>query len=112
MLEEIASGWMVGLYSFFEISQFTPMVSNLWDKETSNVQYINTTKIKKSDVLLGYLILFWAILYLMYEKCLNVSFSNLFCTFVMCYVVLINEFVNYFFLGYLQRVQIKDNKAY
>ncbi|OAD54117.1 hypothetical protein WN48_08350, partial [Eufriesea mexicana] len=71
MLEETANGWMVGLYSFFEISQFTPIVSNLWDKETSSVQYINATKIKKLDVLLGYLILFWVILYLMYEKCLN-----------------------------------------
>ncbi|CAK9797293.1 hypothetical protein ANTPLA_LOCUS1163 [Anthophora plagiata] len=71
MLEGTANGWAMGLRSFLDVSQFTPMVPNLWDKETFNVQYINDTKIKKSDVLLGYLILFWGVLYLMYEKCLN-----------------------------------------
>ncbi|KAK9294591.1 hypothetical protein QLX08_010849 [Tetragonisca angustula] len=71
MLEEIASSWMIGLYSFLEISQFTPKVPNLWDKETFNVQPINSTRIKRSDVLLGYLIMFWVVLYFMYEKCLN-----------------------------------------
>ncbi|KZC12265.1 PREDICTED: uncharacterized protein LOC107190398 [Dufourea novaeangliae] len=71
MLEEVANSWTVGLHSFLDVSEFTPVVSNLWDKETFNVQHINNTKIKKSDVLIGYLILFWVILYLMYEKCLN-----------------------------------------
>ncbi|CAD1472825.1 unnamed protein product [Heterotrigona itama] len=71
MLEEIASSWMIGLYSFLEISQFTPKVPNLWDKESFNVQPINGTRIKRSDVLLGYLIMFWVVLYFMYEKCLN-----------------------------------------
>ncbi|KAF3430420.1 hypothetical protein E2986_10742 [Frieseomelitta varia] len=71
MLEEIASSCMIGLCSFLEIFQFTPKVPNLWDKETFNVQPINDTRIKRSDVLLGYLIMFWVVLYFMYEKCLN-----------------------------------------
>ncbi|XP_043249515.1 uncharacterized protein LOC122395742 [Colletes gigas] len=71
MLEEVTNSWAIGLHSFLDVSHFTPMVSNLWDKEAFNVQHLNDPKIKKSDVLLGYLILFWVILYLMYEKCLN-----------------------------------------
>ncbi|CAL7952205.1 unnamed protein product [Xylocopa violacea] len=66
MWEEAA----IGLHSFLDVSQFTPSVSNLWDKETMNVTR-NGTRIKKSDVLLGYLIMFWVIFYLIYEKCLN-----------------------------------------
>lgn len=99
MLEKIASSWMIGLYSFLEISQFTPKVPNLWDKETFNVEPINGTRIKRSDVLLGYLIMFWVVLYFMYEKCLNVSFNILFYTSTRYRVsVSINEFVRYFFL--------------
>ncbi|XP_053970752.1 uncharacterized protein LOC128889034 [Hylaeus anthracinus] len=71
MLEEVTNSWAIGLHSFLDVSQFTPMVSNLWDKETFNVQHLIDTKIKKADVLLGYSILLWVILYLMYEKCLN-----------------------------------------
>ena len=96
MLEEIASSWMIGLYSFLEISQFTPKVPNLWDKETFNVQPINSTRIKRSDVLLGYLIMFWVVLYFMYEKCLNVSLFYIFTRY--CVSVSINELVRYFFL--------------
>lgn len=73
MLEEVANIWPIGLRSFLDVSQFSPMVSNLWDKETFSVQEIDNTKVKKSDVLLGYLILLWVLLYLAYEKCLNVS---------------------------------------
>lgn len=71
MLEEVANIWPIGLRSFLDVSQFSPMVSNLWDKETFSVQEIDNTKVKKSDVLLGYLILLWVLLYLAYEKCLN-----------------------------------------
>lgn len=110
MLKETVSSWTIGLYSFAEISQFTPMVSNLWDKETFNIAHVHGTKIKKSDILVGYLIIFWIILYFIYEKCLNVSLN--YFIFLYYVIILINEFVNYFFffLGYLQRVQIKDNK--
>ncbi|XP_031826941.2 uncharacterized protein LOC116424544 isoform X1 [Nomia melanderi] len=71
MLEEVANIWAVGLHSLFDTSEFTPLVPNLWDKQFSNVQHINDAKVKKADVLTGYLVLFWVILYLMYEKCLN-----------------------------------------
>ncbi|XP_006618199.1 uncharacterized protein LOC102671621 [Apis dorsata] len=71
MLKETVNSWTIGLYSFVEISQFTPMVSNLWDKETFDIAHVHGTKIKKSDILIGYLIIFWVILYFIYEKCLN-----------------------------------------
>ncbi|XP_076233330.1 uncharacterized protein LOC143178497 [Calliopsis andreniformis] len=71
MLEEIANGWPIGLRSFLDVSQFSPVVSNLWDKEAFNVQQISNNKVKKSDVLLGYFIVMWVLLYLAYEKCLN-----------------------------------------
>lgn len=98
MLEKITNSWTIGLYSLVENSRFTPKVSNLWDKESFTVQPINDTKITRPDILLGYLIIFWIVLYFMYEKCVNVSFKNLFCTFIRYVLtVLINEFVNYFF---------------
>ncbi|XP_076163625.1 uncharacterized protein LOC143144759 [Ptiloglossa arizonensis] len=71
MLEEVTNSWAIGLHSFLDVSHFKPVVSNLWDKETFNVQPLNDMKTKKSVVLLGYLILSWTILYIMYEKCLN-----------------------------------------
>ena len=73
MLEEVANSWAIGLHSLLDVSQFTPMVSSLWDRETFNIQPLSDTKVKKSDVLLGHLILFWVVLYLAYEKCLDVS---------------------------------------
>lgn len=71
MFEEVANNWAIGLRSFFDVTQFTPIVPNLWDKEAFNIQHASEPKIKRSDVLLGYLILFWALLYIVYEKCLN-----------------------------------------
>lgn len=71
MLEKIANSWTIGLYSLVENSRFTPKVSNLWDKESFTVQPINDTKITRPDILLGYLIIFWIVLYFMYEKCVN-----------------------------------------
>ncbi|XP_076687120.1 uncharacterized protein LOC143378897 [Andrena cerasifolii] len=71
MLEEVANSWAIGLHTFLDVSQFTPMVSSLWDRETFNIQPLSDTKVKKSDVLLGHLILFWVVLYLAYEKCLD-----------------------------------------
>ncbi|XP_078050519.1 uncharacterized protein LOC144477010 [Augochlora pura] len=71
MLEEVANIWAVGLHSLFDVSVFKPVVPNLWDKKAFSMQHMTDTKVKKADVLLGYLILLWVILYLMYEKCLN-----------------------------------------
>lgn len=70
MLEEVVNSWAI-LHSVFDVSHFKPMVPNLWDKETFNIRHMNEIKVKKSDVLHGYLILLWVILYFMYEKCLN-----------------------------------------
>ncbi|XP_017880153.1 uncharacterized protein LOC108624998 [Ceratina calcarata] len=66
-----AFDWLLDLHSFLDVSKFNPMVSNLWDKETFDAYRTADTKIKKSDVLLGYLITFWIVLYIVYEKCLN-----------------------------------------
>lgn len=95
-MEETVNNWVIVLHSIFDVLHFKPIVANLWDKETFNMQRMNEIRIKKSDVLLGYLIPFWIILYFMYEKCLNVSFKNLFI-FSRSFFVLINEFVNFFF---------------
>lgn len=94
MLEEVANIWAVGLHSLFDTSEFTPLVPNLWDKKFSNVQHINDTKVKKADVLTGYLVLFWVILYLMYEKCLNVSAMVSVSTLLRCFIVFVNILIN------------------
>ncbi|XP_029042486.2 uncharacterized protein LOC114875862 isoform X2 [Osmia bicornis bicornis] len=70
-MEEAMNNWVIVLHSVFDVLHFKPIVANLWDKETFNMQRMNEIRIKRSDVLLGYLIPFWIILYFMYEKCLN-----------------------------------------
>lgn len=71
MLETLTSNWPVGFHSLLDVNNFMPVVPNLWDKETFYTSHTNDIKIKKTDVLLGYMIFFWAMLYVMYEKCLN-----------------------------------------
>lgn len=71
MLEEVAFIWSIGLDPLYDVNEFKPVVPNLWEKKDSDVQDITDTKVRKVDVLLGNLILFWVVLYFMYEKCLN-----------------------------------------
>jgi len=73
MYEQAASSWAVGLYSLLDPTKFLPFLPSLWDKQAIGSRYPNDTKVRETDVLVGYLILFWVILYLVYEKCLNVS---------------------------------------
>lgn len=77
MYEQAASNWAVGLYSLLDPTNFLPFLPNLWNKQAIGSRYPNDTKIRDIDVLVGYLILFWVVLYLLYEKCLNVSFSHI-----------------------------------
>lgn len=88
-----SGSWLLDLHKFLDVSQFSPTIANLWDKESFNSHHATDTKqIKKSDVLLGYLVMFWIILYLMYEKCLNRSriieavWSCGFCFGSVCYL--------------------------
>jgi hypothetical protein len=77
MYEQAASNWAIGLYSLFDPTNFLPFLPNLlWNKQAIGSRYPNDTKIRDTDVLVGYLILFWVLLYLLYEKCLNVSLTN------------------------------------
>lgn len=73
MYEQAASNWAIGLYSLLDPTKFLPFLPNLWNKQAIGSRYPNDTKVRDTDVLVGYLILFWTILYLVYEKCLNVS---------------------------------------
>lgn len=74
MYEQAASNWAVGLYSLLDPTNFLPFLPNLWNKQAIGSRYSNDTKIRDTNVLVGYLILFWMMLYLLYEKCLNVGF--------------------------------------
>lgn len=71
MYEQAASSWAVGLYSLLDPTKFLPFLPNLWNKQTIGSRYLNDPKVQDIDVLVGYLILFWVMLYLVYEKCLN-----------------------------------------
>ncbi|XP_011631421.1 uncharacterized protein LOC105423381 [Pogonomyrmex barbatus] len=77
MYEQAASSWAIGLYSLFEPTKFLPFLPNLWNKQAISARYPNDTKVRDTDVLVGYLILFWVMLYLMYEKCLNLLFRRM-----------------------------------
>lgn len=77
MYEQAASSWAVGLYSLLDPTKFLPFLPSLWDKQAIGSRYSNDTKVRETDVLVGYLVLFWVILYLVYEKCLNVSPTRL-----------------------------------
>jgi len=74
MYERIASNWAFGQYSLLDSTNFLPFFPNLWNKQAIGSRYSNDTKVRDTDVLVGYLILFWVILYFLYEKCFNVSF--------------------------------------
>ncbi|CAL1684544.1 unnamed protein product [Lasius platythorax] len=77
MYEQAASNWAVGLYSLLDPTNFLPFLPNLWNKLAIGSRYPNDTKIRDIDVLVGYLILFWVVLYLLYEKCLNSLFRRM-----------------------------------
>ncbi|XP_072745448.1 uncharacterized protein [Anoplolepis gracilipes] len=77
MYEQAASNWAVGLYSLLDPTNFLPFLPNLWNKQAIGSRYPNDTKVRDTDVLVGYLILFWVILYLLYEKCLNSLFRRM-----------------------------------
>ncbi|XP_077267866.1 uncharacterized protein LOC143900418 [Temnothorax americanus] len=77
MYEQAASSWAVGLYSLLDPTKFLPFLPSLWDKQAIGSRYPNDTKVRETDVLVGYLVLFWVILYLVYEKCLNSLFRRM-----------------------------------
>lgn len=77
MYEQAASNWAVGLYSLLDPTNFLPFLPNLWNKQAIGSRYSNDTKIRDTNVLVGYLILFWMMLYLLYEKCLNSLFRRM-----------------------------------
>ncbi|KYN33977.1 hypothetical protein ALC56_11791 [Trachymyrmex septentrionalis] len=77
MYEQAASNWAIGLYSLLDPTKFLPFLPNLWNKQAIGSRYPNDTKVRDIDVLVGYLILFWTILYLVYEKCLNSLFRRM-----------------------------------
>lgn len=76
MYGQAASNWIVDLYSLFDPTNFLPFLPNLWNKQAIGSRYSSDTKVRDTDVLVGYLILFWVLLYLLYEKCLNVSLTD------------------------------------
>ncbi|EGI58442.1 hypothetical protein G5I_13456 [Acromyrmex echinatior] len=77
MYEQAANNWAIGLYSLLDPTKFLPFLPNLWNKQAIGSRYPNDTKVRDIDVLVGYLILFWTILYLIYEKCLNSLFRRM-----------------------------------
>ncbi|XP_032682356.1 uncharacterized protein LOC116849368 isoform X1 [Odontomachus brunneus] len=77
MYEQAASNWAVGLYSLFDPTNFLPFVPHLWNKQVIVSRYPSHTKVRDTDVLVGYLIIFWVTVYLLYEKCLNSLFRRM-----------------------------------
>ncbi|GAB1861187.1 hypothetical protein CAJAP_02266 [Camponotus japonicus] len=77
MYERIASNWAFGQYSLLDSTNFLPFFPNLWNKQAIGSRYSNDTKVRDTDVLVGYLILFWVILYFLYEKCFNSLFRRM-----------------------------------
>ncbi|XP_018372921.1 PREDICTED: uncharacterized protein LOC108767506 isoform X2 [Trachymyrmex cornetzi] len=77
MYEQAANNWAIGFYSLLDPTKFLPFLPNLWNEQAIGSRYPNDTKVRNTDVLVGYLILFWTILYLVYEKCLNSLFRQM-----------------------------------
>ncbi|RLU23374.1 hypothetical protein DMN91_003578 [Ooceraea biroi] len=78
MYEQAASNWAVRLYSLFDPTNFLPLFPNVWNKRVlGSSRYPDDTKVRDTDILVGYLILFWIMLYLLYEKCLNSLFRRM-----------------------------------
>lgn len=77
MYEQAANSWAIGLYSLLDPTKFLPFLPNLWNKQAIGSRYPSDTKVRDTDVLVGYLILFWVILYLVYEKSLNSLFRRM-----------------------------------
>lgn len=74
MSQDVTSSFAIKLYSLMDITNFLPYPLNIWDKRIITEDFIgNNNRTKNVDILLGYFILLWATLYLVYEKCLNVS---------------------------------------
>ncbi|XP_036138991.1 uncharacterized protein LOC105840812 [Monomorium pharaonis] len=77
MYEQAANNWAVGLYSLLDPTKFMPFLPNLWNKQAIGSRYPNDTKVRDIDMLVGHLILFWVMLYLVYKKCLNSLFRRM-----------------------------------
>jgi len=74
MYGEAASNWAVCLYSLFDPTNVLPFFPSVWNERAlGNSRYPNNARVRDTDVLVGYLVLFWLMLYLLYETCLNVS---------------------------------------
>jgi len=74
MYGEAASNWAVCLYSLFDPTNVLPFFPSVWNERAlGNSRYPNNARVRDTDVLVGYLVLFWSMLYLLYETCLNVS---------------------------------------
>ncbi|KAG7202152.1 hypothetical protein KM043_015834 [Ampulex compressa] len=70
MFEEVTNNW-IGLHSVFDAGYTALFVPSLWERQGFGTHSTTDTKIKSTDVLLGYVVLFWVVVYLVYEKCLN-----------------------------------------
>lgn len=74
MSQDMTSNFAIKLYSLMDITNILPYPLNIWDKRIITEDFIgNNNRNKHVDILLGYIILLWATLYIVYEKCLNVS---------------------------------------
>ncbi|KAF7402403.1 hypothetical protein HZH66_004670 [Vespula vulgaris] len=72
MFQDVTSTFAIKLYSLMDIVNFLPYPLNIWDKRIITEDFTgNNNSTKNVDILLGYFILLWAALYLVYEKCLN-----------------------------------------
>jgi len=73
--EATGSNWAVCLYSLFDLTNVWPFFpSNVRNEGAlENSRYPDNARVRDTDILVGYLLLFWMMLYLLYETCLNVS---------------------------------------
>ncbi|XP_015606206.1 uncharacterized protein LOC107272978 [Cephus cinctus] len=72
MLEEMTNSWAPKFHSLLDLTLFLPFAPNF----QNNLQ-IEEKKIADLDIFVGYLILLWAMLYMLYEKCLNVLLRSM-----------------------------------
>lgn len=79
MHEQATSNWAVRLYSLFEPTNFLSFLPNVSNERAvrGSWRYSDDAKVRDTGVLVGYLVLFWMMLHLLYEKCLNSLFRRM-----------------------------------
>ncbi|KAH0944896.1 hypothetical protein HN011_001417 [Eciton burchellii] len=77
--EATGSNWAVRLYSLFDLTNVWPFFpSNVRNEGAlENSRYPDNARVRDTDILVGYLLLFWMMLYLLYETCLNSLFRRM-----------------------------------